>query len=122
MLDELREQALELSAVRARQRREERLLRGLDSTVEAFQGARAGGRDVDEHAPAVVRVTHARDEPVSFELTEEGVHVTAVDQQASPERRLTRRSPLGEGAQHDEMLPTQALGRERVGDKAGGGF
>ena len=122
MLDELCKQPLQLAAICARQRRDERLLRGVDSSVEALQRTGARRRELDEHAPAVVRVAHARDQVVPFELPEQRVHVAAIDQQASPEGGLAGGSPLGEGAQHDEMLAAKTLRRERAGDESGGGL
>jgi hypothetical protein len=91
----------------------------LHPLVEAFQGAGSGGSQLDQVSAAVVLIAHARDEAVTFEVAEHGMHVAAVDRQASSECCLACRSLLGKGGHHDEVLPTSPLGGERLGNEAG---
>lgn len=79
MVDQSREQPKELATVRGGERRDKRLLRGLDSPVESFQCPSAGWRQVDENAPLVLLVADARHQAIAFELTQQCMHVTAIN-------------------------------------------
>jgi hypothetical protein len=111
---------MELAAVCGCERRDKRLLRRFDSLVEAFQGPASGRRQVDEHAALVVLIADARHQTIAFELTQQSMHVTAVNRQAASQFRLAGGAPFGEGAQDDEMLAAQAVARERLRDEVSG--
>jgi hypothetical protein len=120
MVDQSRKQSMELAAVGVGERREKCLLRGFDSVVEASQHADSSRRQVDENAALVMLIADARHQAFAFELTQQSMHVAAVNRQASSECRLAGGPPFSEGAQHDEMLATQAVAGERVRDETRG--
>ena len=121
MVNQAREQSMELAPVGGWQGRDKRRLRSFDALIEAFQRAGAGGRQGAEDAPLVILCAHAREQAIAFELTQQRMHVTAVNRQAPAEGGLAVGPAFGEGAQHDEMLAAQAVVRECVGDEASGG-
>jgi hypothetical protein len=111
---------LELAAVGGGERCDKRLLRRVEALVQPLQSPNAGTRHVDDDAPLVLLIADARHEPITFELIQQRMHVTAIDQQSSSKRRLTDSPSFGEGAQHDEMLTAQAGAGKPIRNQASG--
>jgi hypothetical protein len=79
VVGQARQRSREPAPLGGRQRLEQRVLRGLDASVETLERARSGTRQLHGIAAPVLLVAHSSDEAIALEVVEDGMQVAAID-------------------------------------------